>query len=72
MTAPIPSPALLHYLSEVDYVDHFVWVVTDGSDPVADARFVRDESDPKIAEIAFTVALCPSPPGSTSPTSCRT
>jgi CRP-like cAMP-binding protein len=56
MTARLPSPALLNYLSEVDYVDHFVWVVTDGSDPVADARFVRDESDPKIAEIAFTVA----------------
>ena len=56
MTARIPSPALLHYLSEVDYVDHFVWVVTDGSDPVADARFVRDEIDPKVAEIAFTVA----------------
>jgi protein lysine acetyltransferase len=56
MTARIPSPALMHYLSEVDYVDHFVWVVTDGSDPVADARFVRDEADPTIAEIAFTVA----------------
>jgi protein lysine acetyltransferase len=56
MTARLPSPALLHYLSEVDYVDHFVWVVTDGSDPVADARFVRDENDPTIAEIAFTVA----------------
>ncbi len=56
MTARLPSPALLHYLSEVDYVDHFVWVVTDGSDPVADARFVRDESDPTVAEIAFTVA----------------
>ena len=46
----------MHYLSEVDYVDHFVWVVTDGGDPVADARFVRDESDPTVAEIAFTVA----------------
>jgi len=56
MTARIPNPALLHYLSEVDYVDHFVWVVTDGSDPVADARFVRDGSDPTVAEIAFTVA----------------
>jgi CRP-like cAMP-binding protein len=56
MTARLPSPALMHYLSEVDYVDHFVWVVTDGGDPVADARFVRDEADPKIAEIAFTVA----------------
>jgi len=56
MTARLPTPALLHYLSEVDYVDHFVWVVTDGSDPVADARFVRDETDPTVAEIAFTVA----------------
>jgi protein lysine acetyltransferase len=56
MTARLPSPALMHYLSEVDYVDHFVWVVTDGSDPVADARFVRAEGDPTIAEIAFTVA----------------
>ena len=46
----------MHYLSQVDYVDHFVWVVTDGIDPVADARFVRDESDPTVAEIAFTVA----------------
>jgi len=56
MTARVPSPALLQYLSEVDYVDHFVWVVTDGTDPVADARFVRDENDPTVAEIAFTVA----------------
>ncbi|MBW0015122.1 GNAT family N-acetyltransferase [Mycobacterium sp.] len=56
MTARLPSPALLHYLSEVDYVDHFVWVATDGTDPVADARFVRDQSDPRLAEIAFTVA----------------
>jgi protein lysine acetyltransferase len=56
MTARAPSPTLLHYLAEVDYVDHFVWVVTDGGDPVADARFVRDEHDPALAEIAFTVA----------------
>jgi protein lysine acetyltransferase len=56
MTARLPSPALMHYLSQVDYVDHFVWVMTDGTDPVADARFVRDETDPTVAEIAFTVA----------------
>lgn len=56
MTARVPTPALMHYLSEVDYVDHFVWVVTDGSHPVADARFVREESDPTVAEIAFLVA----------------
>ncbi|MEB3023605.1 GNAT family N-acetyltransferase [[Mycobacterium] crassicus] len=56
MSAHIPSPALMHYLFEVDYVDHFVWVVTesDGSF-VADARFVRDTEDPTVAEIAFIV-----------------
>jgi CRP-like cAMP-binding protein len=55
MTARAPTPALMHYLAEVDYVDHFVWVMTDGSDPVADARFVRDLTDPTVAEVAFTV-----------------
>lgn len=56
MTARMPSPALMHYLFEVDYVDHFVWVVTepDGS-LVADARFVRDTENPTVAEIAFIV-----------------
>ena len=46
------------YLFEVDYVDHFVWVMTDGAEGpgVAGARFVRDQDDPSIAEIAFTVA----------------
>ena len=56
MTPRVPSPALMDYLSQVDYVDHFVWVVTSGGDPIADARFVRDERDPALAEIAFTVA----------------
>ena len=53
-----PTETVLTYLFEVDYVDHFVWVVTDGEDGpvVADARFVRDQDDPTIAEIAFTVA----------------
>lgn len=56
MSARTPSPALMHYLFEVDYVDHFVWVVTepDGSF-VGDARFVRDTDDPTVAEIAFIV-----------------
>ncbi|QLL06580.1 GNAT family N-acetyltransferase [Mycobacterium vicinigordonae] len=56
MSARAPSLAMMHYLAEVDYVDHFVWVMVDGSDPVADARFVRDQEDPTVAEIAFTVA----------------
>lgn len=56
MSARTPSPALMHYLFEVDYVDHFVWVFTepDGSF-VADGRFVRDREDPTLAEIAFIV-----------------
>ena len=52
-----PTEALLAYLSEVDYVDHFVWVVTHAAkgSVLADARFVRDADDPTMAEIAFTV-----------------
>ena len=57
MSARVPSPALMDYLAEVDYVDHFVWVMTDlNGNPIADARFVRDNDDPRLAEIAFTVA----------------
>ncbi len=53
-----PTDARLAYLFEVDYVDHFVWVVTDGvaGPVVADARFVRDRDDPVSAEVALTVA----------------
>ncbi len=53
-----PTEARLAYLFEVDYVDHFVWVVTDGVDGpvIADARFIRDEDDPTSAEVALTVA----------------
>lgn len=52
-----PSKALMGYLFEVDYLEHFVFVLTDGPDGpvVADARFVRDEADPARAEIAFIV-----------------
>ena len=53
-----PTASLMAYLFEVDYVDHFVWVLTDGraidAPIVADARFVRAES-PTVAEIAFIV-----------------
>jgi CRP-like cAMP-binding protein len=53
-----PTKGLMRYLFEVDYAHHFVWVMTDGFDGpvVADARFVRDESDPAFAEVAFIVA----------------
>ncbi|MDR3663782.1 MAG: cyclic nucleotide-binding domain-containing protein, partial [Mycobacterium sp.] len=59
-TAHEPSPALMAYLFEVDYADHFVWVLIDGAEGsdgpmVADARFVRLQEDPAVAEIAFMV-----------------
>lgn len=56
-SAQFPRKSLMAYLFEVDYVDHFVWVMTDGPDGpvVADARFVRDENDPSTAEVAFIV-----------------
>ena len=52
-----PTRKLMAYLFEVDYVDHFVWVMTDGPNGsvVADARFVRDEHNPSLAEVAFLV-----------------
>jgi protein lysine acetyltransferase len=56
-TPRTPSKALMTYLFEVDYKQHFVWVMTEGeSGPVvADARYVRDETDPTLAEVAFIV-----------------
>ena len=44
--------------SEVDYVDHFVWVIIDAADGsiAADGRFVRDADNAASAEIALTVA----------------
>ena len=58
MSTRAPSPTLMNYLFQVDYVDHFVWVLVDGADGpvIADVRFVRDVADPSAAEIAFIVA----------------
>jgi CRP-like cAMP-binding protein len=57
MSPSQPSVALMHYLFEVDYVDHFVWVLVDAAGAVvADVRFVRDETDRAMAEVAFIVA----------------
>lgn len=58
MSTREPSAALMNYLFQVDYVEHFVWVLVDGADGpvVADVRFVRDATDPSVAEIAFIVA----------------
>jgi CRP-like cAMP-binding protein len=57
-TTRSPTASLMAYLFEVDYVDHFVWVLTEGrgidAPVVADARFVR-EASPAVAEVAFIV-----------------
>ncbi|MGE0218074.1 GNAT family N-acetyltransferase [Mycolicibacterium sp.] len=52
-----PTKSLLAYLFEVDYLEHFVFVLTDGpaGPVVADVRFVREEANPDEAEIAFIV-----------------
>jgi RimJ/RimL family protein N-acetyltransferase len=56
-TPRTPTKSLMSYLFEVDYKHHFVWVMTEGREGpvVADARFVRDETDPTLAEVAFIV-----------------
>jgi CRP-like cAMP-binding protein len=57
-TTRIPTASLMAYLFEVDYVDHFVWVLTEdraiNAPIVADARYVREDT-PTVAEIAFIV-----------------
>jgi CRP-like cAMP-binding protein len=54
-----PSPAMVEYLVDIDYVDHFAWLVLDGDPPhggVATARYVRTGDDRNRAEVAFGVA----------------
>lgn len=49
-----PSQKLLDYLVDIDFVDHFAWVVIDADDGsgLATARYVRTD-DPLTAEVAF-------------------
>jgi len=57
MTAREPTQALMDYLFQVDYVNHFVWVAIDAEagNIVADVRYVREEPGQPVAEIAFIV-----------------
>lgn len=54
-TAGVPSEALVDYLVDIDYVDHFAWVAIEPGDGrgVAVARYVR-QADRSSAEMAFT------------------
>jgi len=53
-----PSDALIEYLIDIDYVDHFAWIVVDPADQatgLASARYVRAPGD-EVAEAAFGTA----------------
>jgi protein lysine acetyltransferase len=53
-----PSPQMMEYLIDIDYFDHFAWVVLEDRprpDGVATARYVRQDDDPEAAEMAFGV-----------------
>lgn len=53
------SPALLSYLVDVNYLDHFAWVVVTMEDGalrgVASTRYIRLRDEPEVAEISLGV-----------------
>jgi CRP-like cAMP-binding protein len=53
-----PSPQVMEYLIDIDYFDHFAWVVLADRprpDGLATARYVRQDEDHEAAEMAFGV-----------------
>jgi CRP-like cAMP-binding protein len=53
-----PSPQMMEYLIDIDYFDHFAWVVLADRVPpggLATARYVRQDEDHEAAEMAFGV-----------------
>lgn len=58
LTGGRPSSRMIDYLVDIDYVDHFAWVVQEPAhrdQVLGTARFVRLPSDPDRAEVAFEV-----------------
>jgi RimJ/RimL family protein N-acetyltransferase len=53
------SEQQLQDFTEVDHINHFAWVATIGAEPqpeaIGVARYVRDDEDPTVAEVAVTV-----------------
>ena len=59
LTGGRPNSRIIDYLVDIDYVDHFAWVVQEPArrdEVLGTARFVRLRSDPEKAEVAFEVA----------------
>ena len=58
-SAPPLSEKVIRYLIDVDYCDHFAWVVLAADQPdepgVASARYIRERDAEDIAEVAFSV-----------------
>jgi len=50
-----PSERLLDYLLNIDYTDHFAWVMLDGDTMIGTGRFVRNHDHYEQAELAFEV-----------------
>src|SRR5699024_9207867 len=59
--SPLPelSSERLHYLTEIDYSNHYALLALvqdqDSSQAIAVGRYIRDPNNPEIAEPAFTV-----------------
>ena len=53
------SDEQLHYLTDVDQLDHVAWIALDSSDPeypgLGVARFIRVKEEPTVADMALTV-----------------
>jgi len=53
-----PPRQVIEYLLQLDYINHFAWMVVDAAAPehaIAEARYVRFGDRPDTADIAFTV-----------------
>jgi GNAT superfamily N-acetyltransferase len=53
-----PSAAIVDHLVNIDFVDHFAWLVLRSGAPdtgLGSGRYVRDGDDPEQAEVAFGV-----------------
>ncbi|MCU1344217.1 MAG: hypothetical protein JWL70_483 [Acidimicrobiia bacterium] len=50
-----PSDRLIDYLLNIDYTDHFAWVMLDGDAMVGTGRYVRHHEHYEQAELAFEV-----------------
>ena len=58
LTGGRPNSRMIDYLVDIDYVDHFAWVVQDpqlAGEVLGTARFVRLRDEPERAEVAFEV-----------------